>query len=73
MPRPRKQRKPEAVILPLELDDDDEEAGSVIPDDDGWIALQQGGSDSGAGTGDDADHVVRGTPARRKRTPRRDS
>ena len=39
MPRPRKPKPtPEAVILP-ELDDDEDE-GSVIPDDDGWITLQ---------------------------------
>jgi len=41
MPRPRKSPKPEAVILPPDLvDDDDAEAGSVIPDDDGWIHLE---------------------------------
>jgi len=42
MPRQRKSPpKPEAVILPPDLDDDDDaETGSVIPDDDGWIHLE---------------------------------
>ncbi len=75
MPRPRKQPKPkpDAVILPPELDDDDEEGGSVIPDDDGWITLKQGSRDSGAGTGVEPDELARRAPAKRKRTPRRDS
>jgi len=34
-------KQPEAVILPPELDEDDDEfAGGGIPDDDGWIHLQ---------------------------------
>ena len=35
-------KQPEAVILPPDLDDDDEFAGGGIPDDDGWIHLQDG-------------------------------
>ena len=73
MPRPRKQPKQEAVILPPELDDDDEDAGSVIPDDDGWIALKQSCTDPVAGTDGNADDVVRRPARRRKRTPRRDT
>lgn len=41
MGRTKPQRKqPEAVILPPDLDDDDEHAGGGIPDEDGWIHLQ---------------------------------
>jgi hypothetical protein len=41
MGRTKPQRKqPEAVILPPELDDDDEHAGGGIPDEDGWIHLE---------------------------------
>lgn len=39
MGRTKPQPKPEAVILPPELDDDDEHGGGGIPDDDGWIHL----------------------------------
>lgn len=35
-----KPKQPEAVILPPELDEDDECAGGGIPDEDGWIHLQ---------------------------------
>ena len=40
MGRTKPQPKPEAVILPPDLDDDEEHAGGGIPDDDGWIHLQ---------------------------------
>jgi hypothetical protein len=41
MGRAKKQPKPEAVILPPELDyDDDEHDGGGIPDDDGWVHLE---------------------------------
>lgn len=42
MARSRRRAKPDpqAIILPPDLDDGDEEAGSVIPDDDGWISLE---------------------------------
>jgi hypothetical protein len=33
-------KQPEAVILPPDLDDDDEFAGGGIPDEDGWIHLR---------------------------------
>jgi hypothetical protein len=39
MGRAKPQPKPEAVILPPDLDDDDEHAGGGIPDDDGWVHL----------------------------------
>jgi hypothetical protein len=36
-----KPKQPEAVILPPELDDEDDEcAGGGIPDEDGWIHLE---------------------------------
>jgi hypothetical protein len=37
-----KQQPPPAqdFILPADLEDDEEDAGSVIPDDDGWISLE---------------------------------
>ena len=40
MGRTKPQAKPEAVILPPDLDDDDEFAGGGIPDEDGWIHLK---------------------------------
>jgi len=40
MGRTKPQPKPEAVILPPELDEDDECGGGGIPDEDGWIHLQ---------------------------------
>lgn len=41
MGRAKAKPKPEAVILPPELDDDDDDQlGGGIPDDDGWIHLQ---------------------------------
>ena len=40
MGRTKPQAKPEAVILPPELDDDEDCAGGGIPDDDGWIHLE---------------------------------
>lgn len=52
--RPAKQ-KPEAVILPPELDDDDEEAGGGIPDDDGWIHLESRDGCNGKGDGNPSD------------------
>jgi hypothetical protein len=42
MGRQRAKPQPEAVILPPDLDDDDEFAGGGIPDEDGWIHLQDG-------------------------------
>ena len=33
-------KQPEAVILPPDLDDDDECGGGGIPDEDGWIHLE---------------------------------
>ena len=51
MGRARAKPKPEAVILPPELDDDEEQEGGGIPDDDGWIHLNgkepAGGEDEG--------------------------
>jgi hypothetical protein len=41
MGRTKPQSKPEAVILPPDLDDDEEHAGGGIPDDDGWIHLER--------------------------------
>jgi hypothetical protein len=41
MGRTKPPAKPEAVILPPDLDDDEEHAGGGIPDDDGWIHLQR--------------------------------
>jgi len=41
MGRAKAQPKPEAVILPPDLDDEDEQAGGGIPDDDGWIHLRE--------------------------------
>jgi hypothetical protein len=40
MGRTKPPAKPEAVILPPELDDDEECAGGGIPDEDGWIHLE---------------------------------
>jgi hypothetical protein len=40
MGRTKPQPKPEAVILPPELDDDEEHAGGGIPDEDGWVHLK---------------------------------
>jgi hypothetical protein len=40
MGRQRAKLQPEAVILPPDLDDDEECAGGGIPDDDGWIYLE---------------------------------
>ena len=41
MGRTKPKPKPEAVILPPELDEDDDEfAGGGIPDGDGWIHLE---------------------------------
>jgi hypothetical protein len=41
MGRQKAKPQPEAVILPPELDEDDDEfAGGGIPDEDGWIHLQ---------------------------------
>ncbi len=40
MGRAKSKPQPEAVILPPELDDDDEHAGGGIPDEDGWIHLR---------------------------------
>jgi hypothetical protein len=45
-----KSRPPEGVILPPELDDDEEIAGGGIPDDDGWIHLE--GKKDGLSEGD---------------------
>ena len=43
MGRTKPKPQPEAVILPPELDEDDDEfAGGGIPDDDGWIHLRDG-------------------------------
>lgn len=41
MGRAKSKPKPEAVILPPDLDDDEENSGGGIPDDDGWIHLQE--------------------------------
>lgn len=41
MGRAKAQPKTEAVILPPDLDDEDEQAGGGIPDDDGWIHLER--------------------------------
>jgi hypothetical protein len=40
MGRAKAKPQPDAVILPPELDDDEECAGGGIPDDDGWIHLE---------------------------------
>jgi hypothetical protein len=40
MGRAKPKPQPEAVILPPDLDDDEEHAGGGIPDDDGWIHLE---------------------------------
>jgi hypothetical protein len=40
MGRTKPKTQPEAVILPPDLDDDDEFAGGGIPDEDGWIHLE---------------------------------
>jgi hypothetical protein len=40
MGRAKSKPHPEAVILPPELDDDEENAGGGIPDEDGWIHLE---------------------------------
>jgi hypothetical protein len=40
MGRTKPKPQPEAVILPPDLDDDDEHAGGGIPDEDGWIHLE---------------------------------
>jgi hypothetical protein len=37
----RAKPKPKAVILPPDLDDDEEFAGGGIPDEDGWIHLRE--------------------------------
>jgi hypothetical protein len=39
--KPQPKSQPEAVILPPELDDDDEHAGGGIPDEDGWVHLER--------------------------------
>jgi hypothetical protein len=41
MGRAKHQPKPDAVILPPELDDDEECGGGGIPDEDGWIHVQE--------------------------------
>jgi hypothetical protein len=41
MGRAKAKPQPEAVILPPELDDDDDNAGGGVPDEDGWIHLQE--------------------------------
>lgn len=41
MGRTKPKPQPEAVILPPELDDDDEHAGGGIPDEDGWVHLER--------------------------------
>lgn len=51
MARQRKP-KPEAVILPPEYDDVDEDTGSVLPDDDGWITLESADGNVTASGGD---------------------
>lgn len=41
--RPKTQSTPDAVILPPELDeDDDETVGGGSPDEDGWVWLKDG-------------------------------
>jgi hypothetical protein len=40
MGRTKPKTQPEAVILPPELDDDEEHAGGGIPDEDGWVYLE---------------------------------
>ena len=41
MGRTKPKTQPEAVILPPDLDEDDDEfAGGGIPDEDGWIHLE---------------------------------
>ena len=74
MPRQRKP-KTKAVILPPEYDDIDEDTGSVMPDDDGWVTLEgkdgtvaEGGSNPGDGVVSKAKRVVR--PAAKRRTKR---
>lgn len=76
-----RQRKPKAVILPPELDDDaDEEHGSVMPDDDGWITLEgdngdgkQSRRDPGDGGTEAEPRLVRKPTARRKKRAAGDS
>jgi hypothetical protein len=65
-------RKPERqVILPPDLDDDDEaQPGGGIPDDDGWIHLE--GADNGTIRRDVSEKerkqpVARGNAARRRK------
>lgn len=78
---PRKPKSAKAVILPPELDDDsEEENGSVIPDDDGWITLEgdngpvaEGGSNPGDGVVSKAKRVVRPPAKRRAKRARGDS
>lgn len=41
MGRAKAQPQPEAVILPPDLDDDEEHAGGGIPDEDGWVHLER--------------------------------
>jgi hypothetical protein len=41
MGRTKPPAKPEAVILPPDLDDDEDCAGGGIPDDDGWVHLKR--------------------------------
>jgi hypothetical protein len=40
MGRQRAKPQPEAVILPPDLEDDEECGGGGIPDEDGWIHLE---------------------------------
>jgi hypothetical protein len=41
MGRSKPQPQTEAVILPPDFDDEDDQAGGGIPDDDGWIHLER--------------------------------
>ena len=41
MGRSKPQPQTEAVILPPDLDDEDDQAGGGIPDEDGWIHLER--------------------------------
>lgn len=75
MPRQRKP-KPEAVILPPEYDDIDEDAGSAMPDDDGWVTLEEkngtvaegnGNPVTGTGNGKQRGRVAGKTSRRRPR------
>jgi hypothetical protein len=51
MGRAKAQPKPEAVILPPDLEEeDDDQAGGGIPDDDGWIHLKAKESSDGKET-----------------------